>query len=115
MNPETPIQNLIRLFLSKIGVINWRNNTGALKDKDGRLVRYGLHPGSSDIIAIKSVIITPEMVGTRVGIFTAIEVKVPGKGAKPHQRRFLAAVKNAGGLAGVAHNKAEAKAILRGD
>ena len=50
---EANIQNDILIALSKAGATVWRNNTGALQDKTGRLVRYGLCKGSSDIIGIR--------------------------------------------------------------
>jgi hypothetical protein len=52
-----------------------------------------------------------------VGVFTSIEVKVPGKGKKsnptPPQARMLVEVSVAGGIAGCAHSTDEALAILR--
>ncbi len=100
---EIDIQNTIRLALSKKGIINWRNNTGALKDINGRLVRYGLCKGSADIIGI--------MPGT--GQFIAIEVKTPGKKPTEAQEKFLQAVRKAGGLAGVATCVEDVEEILR--
>lgn len=64
-----------------------RNNSGALPDKNGRTVRYGLGNDSptwnkkfktSDEIGITEVIITPDMVGKKIGVFTAVEMKKPG-------------------------------------
>ena len=61
-----------------------RNNSGACLDNTGRLVRYGLgniskkHSDkikSADLIGIKKVLITQEMVGTTIGQFVALEVK----------------------------------------
>jgi len=116
MNPETPVQNRCRLRLTKLGVLNFRNNTGALKDKAGRLVKFGLFTGSSDIIACKPVTITQDMVGKVIGQFTAIEVKCPGKDVEPggDQDNFLKAVRAHGGLAGVAHSEDEAELIISG-
>lgn len=103
MNPETPIQNKIRLKLSSQGILNFRNNTGALKDKDGRLVRYGLCVGSSDIIGIKPVLITPEMVGQVIGQFMAVEVKCPNKKPTKDQLNFGEQVEKKGGIFKVAY------------
>jgi hypothetical protein len=108
MNPETALQNAIRKALSEAGVTNFRNNTGALKDDRGRLVRYGLCKGSSDIIAIKPVTITEDMVGSVIGQFVAVEVKTAGKKATKDQQRFIDAILRLGGLAGVAHSEEEA-------
>ena len=61
-----------------------RNNSGALPDRTGRVVRYGLgnvsktytdKVKSSDLIGITKVVITPSMVGKTLGVFTAVEVK----------------------------------------
>ena len=89
----------------------FRNNTGALKDAQGRLVRYGLCKGSSDLIGWRSLTITPDMVGQTVAVFAAIEVKDRGR-PTPEQLHFIAQVQAAGGLAGVARTVAEAEAIL---
>ena len=90
----------------------WRNNTGALKDQRGQLVRYGLCPGSSDLIGFRTVVITPDMVGQRVAIFAAVEVKDRGR-VTDQQQAFLNLVQQAGGIAGVARSVPEALSILR--
>jgi hypothetical protein len=103
----------IMLGLSSLTVRLWRNNCGALKDAEGRLVRYGVaNPGGSDLIGWKVVTVTPDMVGRKVAIFTAIEVK--GERGKPTeaQAKFLACVALDGGLAGVARSLEEAQAVI---
>lgn len=105
----------IRLALGRVpGLRLFRNNTGAMKDKDGRLVRFGLHPGSSDLIGWKSVTITPDMVGQTLAVFAAVEVKAPTgtHPVTPEQRQFLDVVEAAGGMAGVARSPEQARAIL---
>jgi len=76
-----------RLQASREGRALWRNNVGALIDKNGRQVRFGLCNDSqklnsvlksSDYIGINPVRITPEMVGTIIGQFDAVECKEPG-------------------------------------
>ena len=101
MTSEQDILSLIRLALSERGIISWRNNTGALKDKDGRLIRYGLCQGSSDIIGIM-----PD------GRFLAIEVKKPGKKPTPEQLNFIEAIRRHGGVAGVVHSPEELEGLL---
>lgn len=76
--------NDILLAVSPIGMA-WANNTGALKDANGRLVRYGLS-GSSDIIAIIR------------GRFVGIEVKVGRDAHRHNQKNFAAAVRRNGGI-----------------
>jgi len=63
----------------------WPNNTGALKDATGRLVRYGL-VGSPDILAC----IKGRMVG--------IECKVGRDWQKSAQKQFAAALGKADGI-----------------
>jgi hypothetical protein len=81
---ERNIQDKIRLEASAKGVRLWRNNVGAVKYPDGSFVRFGLANDSasinavfksSDLIGIRPVVITQEMVGTTIGQFVAREVK----------------------------------------
>jgi hypothetical protein len=118
---EDKVSAEIDLALSHGDVRLWRNNVGVLIDRTGRPVAYGLGSkgskaleGTSDKIGLRSVTITPEMVGRRVALFVAIEEKDLAK-ATPAQLRFIAQVQKAGGLAGVAHSVAEAQAILYPD
>ena len=102
----------IMLGLSTPGVRLFRNNCGALKDADGRLIRYGVaNPGGSDLIGWKSVTITPEMVGQKLAIFLAIEVKGERTRVTDQQRNFIERVRLDGGLAGVARSVEDALAI----
>lgn len=109
---ELAVQNAIRLEFGSGPSRLWRNNTGALKDASGRLVRYGLCPGSSDLIGLRTRVITETDLGHRFAQFVAIEVKDQGR-LTAEQRAFLQMVEQAGGLAGVARSTAEARSILR--
>ena len=62
--------------------------------------------GIPDIIACKPTVITPDMVGQRVGLFVGIECKAPGKlgTVTPLQERELKAIEAAGGIAVLADN-----------
>lgn len=80
-------QSAIRLEAARKGIYLWRNNVGALPDKTGRLVRYGLANDSapvnkrlksSDLIGLRPFVIQPEHVGRLFGQFVAREVKEPG-------------------------------------
>jgi hypothetical protein len=95
-------------MLAPHGARLWRNNTGAIKDQTGRLVRFGLCKGSSDIIGITPVTITADMIGKRIGAFTAIEVKTPKGKPTDEQINFIQRVKDLGGFAGVARSVEEA-------
>ena len=98
---EQNILNDIMIAISKAGATVWRNNTGALQDKTGRLVRYGLCKGSSDLIGI-----CPD------GRFLAVEVKNNTGRATEDQLRFIDAVRSKGGRAGVARSVDDALRIL---
>ena len=89
----------------------WRNNTGALRDSRGQLVRYGLCPGSSDLIGFRSIVLTPEMVGQRVAVFAAVEVKDRSRPTQ-QQEAFIALVQRGGGMAGIARSVPDALSIL---
>jgi hypothetical protein len=109
---EQQIQQNIRLSMSEMGFKIFRNNCGAYKDSTGRLVRYGLaNPGGSDLIGFKPTVITPEMVGKTVAIFTAIEVKTPTGKPTPEQLHFVQRVKDLGGIAGIARSVDDVIAI----
>lgn len=100
---EGNILNDVLVALSADGGIWWRNNTGVLPDRSGRPIRFGLCVGSSDIIGV-----------AHDGIFTAIECKTALGQPTDAQLRFIAAVRRAGGRAGIARSAAEALAIARG-
>lgn len=80
----------------------FRNNVGVLKDHLGHRIRYGLCNGSSDIIGWTPVVVTPEMVGRRLAIFTAYECKEEAR-LTAEQQAFLTIVQAAGGLGAVIH------------
>jgi len=103
MRSEGNILNDCMVALSRSGCVVWRNNTGALTDATGRLVRYGLCKGSADIIGI-----APD------GRFLAVECKTATGRVRPEQVQFLDAVRKAGGLAGVARSADDAVNIVRG-
>lgn len=94
---ERNIQALILMALSDAGCLVWRQDTGAYKAPDGRLIRYGLCKGSSDIIGV-----------AKDGRFLAVEVKTETGRVSPEQVQFLDAVKRAGGRAGVARSVSDA-------
>jgi hypothetical protein len=111
---EQAIQQQIRLELSRGPVRLWRNNVGRLLDQNGRMVTFGLCPGSADLIGYSTVTITPDMVGQTVAVFTAVEVKAPRGRVRPEQAAWLEHVRAAGGRAGIARSVSEAAAIAAG-
>lgn len=114
MLSESAIQQRVRLEAARRGWLLWRNNVGACVDQNGRHIRYGLANESaamnetiksSDLIGIQPLFITPDMVGTIVGVFTAIECKHEGwvltAGDKRGQAQtaFHDLVRSVGGIA----------------
>ena len=90
----------------------WRNNTGALVDQQGRFVRFGLCKGSSDLIGLRSLQITPELVGQRLAQFVALEIKTGSGTVRPEQRAFLRLVHQLGGVGAVCRSIEQAQAVL---
>lgn len=83
---ESAIQSLLRLEASQKGCRLWRNNVGALYTKEGNFIRYGLANESSainkviksaDLIGIRPIKITPDMIGKTIGQFLSREIKKP--------------------------------------
>ncbi len=83
---EATLLNLIRLEASQKGSRLWRNNVGAAYTKNGDFLRYGLANDStkinsqlksSDLIGIKPIRITQDMVGLTIGQFLSYEIKNP--------------------------------------
>ena len=109
---EHEIQQRIRLACGRGAVRLWRNNTGALVDQQGRFVRFGLCKGSSDLIGLRSVVVTPEMVGQRIAQFVALEIKAPQGVVSPEQQAFLRLVQQLGGLAAVCRSIQQAQVVL---
>jgi hypothetical protein len=110
---EAAIQQDIRLALGQTpGLRVFRNNVGAIKDRNNRLVRYGLVTGSADLIGWQSVVITPAMVGQRFARFVSIEVKTPTGRLSPEQETWQAAVQKAGGIAVVARSVEDVRFLL---
>jgi hypothetical protein len=113
-NQETELQQRIRLAVGTLpGFRAWRNNSGKLPDpRTGRWVQFGVaSPGGSDLLGYRTITITPEMVGRKVAIFTAIEIKTATGRATPEQRRFIEHIRAAGGLAGIVRSIDEALRI----
>lgn len=124
---ETAKLREILLSLPKLArkVILFRNNTGmgwtgeVTRYADGsilirkpRPLHAGLIKGSSDLIGWTEVEITPEMVGKRVAMFTAIEAKAEKGKATAEQLQFIARVNEAGGIAGIARSPEDVSTIV---
>jgi len=109
---EHEIQQRIRLACGRGPVRLWRNNTGALVDQQGRFMRFGLCKGSSDLIGLRTLEITPELVGQRLAQFVALEVKTAQGVLRPEQLAFLRLVQELGGVAAICRSVEEAEQLL---
>lgn len=85
-NSEAEVSNLARYAVQSEGGRLWRNNVGAAQDSKGNFFRYGLANDSKrmndvlksgDLIGIRPVKITSDMVGQTIGQFVSREIKKP--------------------------------------
>lgn len=100
---ESNVQARVRLEAARKGVRLYRNNSGAWRDKTGRVIRYGLGNDSKDtnevlkspdLVGWRKILITPDMVGSYVAKATLRECKpegwhYAGTDEEVAQKRFL--------------------------
>ncbi len=110
---EGNILKRIQVALSNIGARVFRNQVGRYLLVDGRYLQSGLVKGSSDLVGWHSVTITPAMVGRKIAVFVACEVKGPKTAVTPEQYIFIENVKRAGGIAFIARSPEEAVTELQ--
>ncbi len=113
-NSETTLQQRIRLAVGLLPDVRlWRNNSGKLPDpRTGRWVQFGVaSPGGSDLIGYRTITITPDMVGQKIAVFTALEIKTATGRATPEQRRFIDHIRGAGGISAIVRTTADAQRI----
>ena len=96
----------IRLDYNGLGRL-WRNNVGRLRDELGRYVTFGLCKGSSDLIGYTVVEITHKMVGAKVAVFTAFEIKGPHGRASGEQDAFTTQIRSDGAIAAIVKSQAD--------
>lgn len=82
--------------------------------RGARVFRAGLIKGSSDLIGWTPVVVTQDMVGKTVAIFTGVETKAANGDERTDQENFIKQVTDAGGRAGFAYSAEEAVAIVTG-
>ena len=131
---EGNLQKLIMLGVSKLrSTVVFRNNVGMgwtgksrrisspvtvklmpgdVVIQQARPLHSGLCEGSSDLIGWTTREVTPDMVGKKVAIFTAVEVKTPSGKASAQQLNFIARVRECGGIAGIARSPEEAQNLI---
>lgn len=127
--PEGKAKQNVRLRAAQWGARLYTNNTGVAYDPSGRPVFFGLgNEGKKDSDSIRTpddvgftvITVTPEMVGKKVAVFTAIDAKKLGFVVKPNyaagtreygQQKFFDIVKMHNGIAGFASCSADVDAI----
>jgi len=113
---EAELQAMVQIEGAKFLVNLERNNNVAFMSQDGRMIRAGLgniskkHSDtfkSSDLIGIKTMVVTPDMVGKTIGIFIAVECKDPTwnvnkklDARESAQKKYIDYVVSRGGIAG---------------
>lgn len=92
----------------------FKNVRGCFRSMDGeRIVQAGLQPkGSGDLIGIRSVKITQDMVGKTIGQFVCIECKTSKGAIRPEQKNYIDFIQSKGGLAAVCRSEADAIKLL---
>jgi ribosomal protein S19 len=80
-----------------------------------RKIKYGLFPGSSDMIGLVPIIITQEMVGKQIAQFASIEIKTEHDKLSEKQLRWNRMVLRTGGLCQVWKEEKGRIIILEGD
>lgn len=108
---ETKIMNEVGVTLSSKNYLIYRNNVGEAQMKSGRWVKFGLCVGSSDYIGIKPIIVKPEDVGKKLGLFCAFEIKTEDGEISDDQQNFLNIIKEHGGITNVLRSNSEAQAL----
>jgi len=124
---EDEIQAEIQIFAPNINCTLLRNNSGAAETVEGRQIRFGLgniskahneRIKSSDLIGVTTLTITQEMVGMKVGVITAVEVKkekwkFTATKREIAQLAFIDWMKSRGAYAGFANSIESFKDIFR--
>ena len=85
---------------------------GDIVIQNGRPLHAGLCEGSSDLVGWTETTITHDMVGKKVAIFTAIEVKTDAGRVSASQMNFISRIRQAGGIAGIARSPEEARKLI---
>lgn len=75
-------------------------------------VAFGLGKGTGDLIGMKRVRITQDMVGQEVAVFLSIECKTSTGATRPEQKAWQQFVNSFGGIAGIARSVEDAKEVI---
>ena len=112
---ETGIMHKIQLAMSRAGSRLFRNNCGALQDRHGQWIRFGIaNPGGSDLIGWTPVRVHKNMIGKTIAVFTAVEAKTRYGMMTEEQSNFIMQVNKQGGIAFVATGSTDAAKQIDG-
>jgi hypothetical protein len=75
----------------------------------GARIHFGLTVGSGDLIGLETVVITPEMVGTKIAVFLSCETKTATGSVREGQANWQKFVNSAGGIAVIARSVEDAE------
>ena len=126
---EIDLQSNIRLHISENcpGSILFRSNVGeawsgdkieklpdgTIKIHKPRRFRSGLPTGFPDLFGLQTIEITSEMIGQRLAVFTAFEVKTQTGRVRPEQQHMIEFLVTAGARAGVVRSIEDVNNLLR--
>jgi hypothetical protein len=99
---EADVINAIFQYMGIMKIPVWRNNTGALKNSRGRLVRFG-KKDSADITGIDP----------KTGRRIEIECKAPEENLRAGQREFLDMINRCCGIGICVHSVEELESQLK--
>ena len=132
---EANLMRQIQMAASKIGARLFRNNivtawqgqvyrpTARVQVSVGpqdvvirnaRAINAGLGVGTSDLIGWAPLVISADMIGKRVAIFSSVEIKTKTGRVTPEQKNFLSVVDGEGGLAILARSIEDAVEGING-
>lgn len=127
---EARVMKKIWVECGKRGIRLFRNNVGQAWQGSGKIVRvshegeqwcepgdvilrrarpinFGLEKDTGDLIGWTPVLVTPDMVGSTLAVFTSVETKDEGYSPTEGQLNWQRVVKEAGGRAFVAYSEAD--------
>lgn len=90
-----------------------RHNDGSITVKNARPFSTGVPAGFSDLLVIKSKIITQDMVGQKIGIAGFAEVKTKTGRVRPEQVTFIDKMLQIGCIAGIVRSAQDFKALFK--
>lgn len=90
------VRNKAQLF-SFINAVKSKDKINFVVIENPRFCEFGLYAGAGDLIGWEEIIVTPEMIGKKIAIFTSEEIKSLTDRMSKDQKAWDAAVKMAGG------------------